>query len=264
MDDRDLQEAIRFTSEVSDLARQIGMPRPSDSSIILTQKVLSMEAVMQSASDILWSIPEGELPAIDDVESARAEEYALIAVLLARPPDAVTLNRIAELRGDDTPLGLAHLELAQAAADTNAERVKREFFDLFIGVGRGELLPYSSYYLTGFLNERPLARLRENLRVQGIERAEGQTEPEDHAASLCEIMSGLAGGDFATVPSVQQQFFEKHVANWMGHFFADMERAAAAEFYRFVGRVGRLFVEIEMEAFTLPPLEGKRKERTSR
>ncbi len=126
--------------------------------------------------------------------SARAQEYALLAMLLAQAPDAETLGRIAQLPGNATPLGRAHLALAQAADTANPETVEREFFNLFIGVGRGELLPYGSYYLTGFLNERPLARLRQDLRAQGIERAEGLQEPEDHAAILCEIMAGLAGG----------------------------------------------------------------------
>ena len=117
-------------------------------------------------------------------------------MLLSRSPDADTLGRIAELRGDTTSLGLAHVALAQAAGSANAERIAREYFTLFIGVGRGELLPYGSYYLTGFLNERPLARLREDLGTHGIERAEGQAEPEDHAATLCEIMAGMASGQF--------------------------------------------------------------------
>jgi len=125
----------------------------------------------------------------DEVDAARAGEYAVLALLLARAPDAVLLARIAKLHGDATPLGVAHASLAQAAAGGIAETIAREFFDLFIGVGRGELLPYGSYYLTGFLNERPLARLREDLQALGIERVEGQCEPEDHAAILCEVMA---------------------------------------------------------------------------
>jgi TorA maturation chaperone TorD len=131
-------------------------------------------------------------------------------------------------------------------------KAEREFFDLFIGIGRGELLPYGSYYLTGFLNERPLARLREDLRALGIERVQGQLEPEDHAAILCEIMAGLAKGPFATTVGVQQKFFEKHVSPWIGRFFSDLERTEAGDFYRCVGAVGRIFMEIETAAFTLP------------
>jgi TorA maturation chaperone TorD len=123
---------------------------------------------------------------------------------------------------------------------------------LFIGLGRGELLPYGSYYLTGFLQERPLARLRGDLLALGIERAEGQYEPEDHAAILCEIMSGLVSGSFAAPPDSDRQVFEKHLKPWLGRFFADLERAEAARFYTRVGHVGRIFVEIETEAYALP------------
>ena len=97
--------------------------------------------------------------------------------------------------------------LGQAAGEASADRIEREFFDLFVGVGRGELLPYASYYLTGFLNERPLARLRADLRALGIERVEKQHEPEDHAAILCEIMAGLIGGEFSATAERQQHFF---------------------------------------------------------
>jgi TorA maturation chaperone TorD len=188
----------------------------------------------------------------DEVDAARAGEYALLARLLARAPDTVLLAGIANLRGDATPLGVAHASLAQAAIGGIAEEIAREFFDLFIGVGRGELLPYGSYYLTGFLNERPLARLREDLQALGIERVEGQCEPEDHAAILCEVMAGLVGGQLPAPIGRQRQIFEKHLAPWIGRFFADLAVADAADFYRHVGTVGRLFIEIETEAFALP------------
>ena len=156
------------------------------------------------------------------------------------------------LRGDASPLGVAHAALAEAAGRTNAERVEREYFDLFIGLGRGELLPYGSYYLTGFLHERPLARLREDLSPLGIERADGQAEPEDHAAILCEIMAGLASRPFPAPAGAERELFEQHLAPWIGRFFADLERAEAADFYRRVGTLGRVFIEIETEAFALP------------
>jgi TorA maturation chaperone TorD len=188
----------------------------------------------------------------DEVDAARAQEYALLAVLLARAPDAEFLTRIAKLRGDATPLGVAHAALAQAADGASAQKIAREFFDLFVGVGRGELLAYGSYYLTGFLNERPLARLRGDLHALGIERVEGQSEPEDHAAILCEIMAGLVGGQFPAPVERQGQIFEKHLAPWIGRFFADMAVADAADFYRHVGALGRLFIGIETQAFALP------------
>ena len=215
---------------------------------------LSVDTVMDVARDILWpDDARGEQSAgIDDIDEIRAQEYSLLAMLLSRAPDAGALNRISRLRGDTTPLGVAHVALAQSAENTSVTKVEREFFDLFIGVGRGELLPYGSYYLTGFLNERPLARLREDLRALRIERARGQPEPEDHAAILCEIMAGLVKGPFAATVGVQQKFFENHVSPWIGRFFADLERAEAGDFYRRAGTVGRTFMEIETAAFMLP------------
>jgi TorA maturation chaperone TorD len=188
----------------------------------------------------------------DDTAVARAREYALLASLLARPPDAALLRKLARIESDETPLGLAHKALAEAAAATDSVAVAREYFELFIGVGRGELLPYGSYYLTGFLHERPLARLRADLADLRIERVEGECESEDHAAILCEIMSGLARGEFVAPVERQRHFFHRHLTPWMARFFTDLEAARAADFYRPVGAIGRLFIEIETEAFALP------------
>lgn len=188
---------------------------------------------------------------IDEIDAARAQEYALLAALLVRAPDAALLERLGGLRGDASPLGMAHVALAEAAGRVTERQAEREYFDLFIGVGRGELMPYASYYLTGFLHERPLARLRDDLGKLGIERVEGNVEPEDHAATLCEIMAGLIGGEFGDLPGSDQQIFEKHMVSWMGRFFKDLEMAEAADFYRSVGTVGRLLMDIETEAFAL-------------
>src|SRR5262249_26159414 len=162
------------------------------------------------------------------------------------------LERLGALRVDASPLGLAHVALADAAQRTNAERLEREYFDLFIGLGRGELLPYGSYYLTGFLHERPLARLRADLGKLGIERAAGLAEPEDHAAILCEIMAGLADRRFEAPADAGRALFNDHLPPWIARFFADLDRADAAEFYRPVGSLGSTFIAIESEAFALP------------
>jgi TorA maturation chaperone TorD len=187
--------------------------------------------------------------AIDPVDAGRAHQYLLLASLLSAPPSKKLLGAIARLEGDDTPLGRAHAALAAAAEDAVAGTVEREYFDIFIGVGRGEILPYASYYLTGFLHERPLARLRGDLNAFGIERADNNPEPEDNAATLCEIMAGFADGRFEASDERQRKFFDKHIAPWMGRMFADLEKADAAKFYRPVGALGRLFMEIESEAF---------------
>jgi TorA maturation chaperone TorD len=189
---------------------------------------------------------------MDEIDTARAQEYALLATLLARAPDAQLFLRLARLQGDATPLGRAHVALAEAARRTTVERVEREYFDLFVGIGRGELLPYGSYYLSGFLYERPLARLRAALSRLGVERSAGHAEPEDHAATLCEIMAGFAGGRFSASPEAEREFFEHHVAPWMGRFFTDLEQAQAADFYRAAGTLGRVFIQVETGAFALP------------
>ena len=217
------------------------------------ERMQSVEAATGAVREILRpELYRGHPGQLDEVDAARAQEYALLAALLARPPDAALLNRIAQLRSDASPLGVAHAALARAADGASAEKIEREYFDLFIGVGRGELLPYGSYYLTGFLNERPLARLREDLRALGIERGDRLNEPEDHAAILCEIMAGLIRGKFGAAVESQQQIFERHLAPWIRRFFADLAAAEAADFYRHVGAIGCLLIEIETQAFALP------------
>ena len=211
--------------------------------------VSTMGLTVESFGQPFPANPTGDL---DDVELARSQEYALLSSLLARAPDQALLERLAGLCGDASPLGLAHADVAEAASRVRAEQVDREYFNLFIGLGRGELLPYGSYYLTGFLHERPLARLREDLARLGIERAAGQAEPEDHAAILCEVMAGLVGRRFPAAPGADRELFERHLLPWIGRFFIDLERAETADFYRRIGTLGRAFVELETEGFALP------------
>lgn len=258
MRDQGLNEAIRTVGGVSELARRLGISQPSVSNWnrVPAERVLDVEAATGVERVVLrpdlYAARKDVAGDISEIDSARAQEYALLAALLGRAPDADLLGRLAQLRGDATPLGLAHADLAEAAADTNADKAEREFFNLFIGVGRGELLPYGSYYLTGFLHERPLARLRQDLIELGIERAEGVAEPEDHAAILCEVMAGIITRKFPAPQDADRDLFEKHMRPWIGRFFADLEQAQEAKFYRRVGRLGRAFIEIETEAFALP------------
>src|SRR5215831_1926 len=257
MRDVGLDEAIRVAGGVGALARKIGISQPSVSNWLRVpaERVLSVEAATGVSRAILRPDLYAEHPGtagdVDEVDAARAQEYALLSVLLARAPDAGLLERLGALRGDASPLGLAHVALAEAAQRANVERLEREYFDLFIGLGRGELLPYGSYYLTGFLHERPLARLREGLARLGIERAPGQAEPEDHAAILCEIMAGLASRRFPVPAGAESELFAQHLAPWIGRFFVDLERAEAGDFYRRIGTVGRVFIDVETEAFAL-------------
>ena len=256
MRDQGLEEAINAAGGISELARRLGISQPSVSNWnrVPADRVQAVEAATGVARAVLRPDLFGgqSTSGADEIELARAQEYALLGALLANSPDAQLLQRLSRLRGDPSPLGVAHAALGEAAARADAERVGREYFDLFIGLGRGELLPYGSYYLTGFLHERPLARLRGDLKRLGIELTDGQSEPEDHAAILCEIMAGLAGGVIDAPLGSDRQIFEKHMAPWIGRFFSDLEGSQTADFYARVGALGRTFVDVESEAFALP------------
>jgi TorA maturation chaperone TorD len=189
---------------------------------------------------------------IEELDLARAQEYYLLSSLLLRSPDAPLLARLALLRGDASQLGLAHTALGAAAAKTDAARVAKEHSCLFTGLGRGELLPYASYYLTGFLHGRPLSDLRQTLRQIGVERLDGQSEPEDHAGILLEIMAGLAGGAIPAPVGTDRQMFDEHLEPWITRFFTDLEKTTSTEFYANVGAFGRTFMEIERQSFLLP------------
>lgn len=187
-------------------------------------------------------------------ERLRAEFYEFLASLLARPPSAETLAGLTRLEGDESALGQGVQALARVAARITPETADREFHDLFIGLGRGELLPYASVYMTGFLHEKPLAKLREDMGRLRISRAEDVFEPEDNAASLFDMMAGLIRGRFNGTPAPlaeQRAFFAAHMGPWMGHFFSDLEGAERSVLYAPVGAVGRVFIEIEREAFRM-------------
>ena len=127
------------------------------------------------------------------------------------------------------------------------------FRALFIGLGRGELLPYASFYLTGFLNEKPLARLRADMARLGLRRAANVFEPEDNIASLLEMMAGLIDGRFGKPASLEQQkqFYNTHLAPWAEHFFDDLKGAKNSVLFASVAEVARIFTEIEREGFRM-------------
>ncbi|AZV77102.1 molecular chaperone TorD [Parasedimentitalea marina] len=179
----------------------------------------------------------------------RADLYNFLGLLLSTPPDQMLLEQTAGLTGDEGELGTAINALAKLAHLSKPAAVESEFNKLFIGLGRGELLPYASYYLTGFLNEKPLAALRRDMAVRGMTRAENVYEPEDNIASLMEMMGALIVGRFGEPASLtdQKTFFNKHIGSWGGHFFSDLEAAQNSVLYAAVGAVGRVFMEIEAE-----------------
>jgi TorA maturation chaperone TorD len=192
-------------------------------------------------------------------ETARAEEdiyragaYNLLASLLRAPPAPQLLAHVAQLsvvnkHGDELALTMNMLGLA--AQETSPEQIDDEFHALFIGIGRGELVPYGSWYMTGFLQEKPLALLRDDLAQMGFERQDATHEPEDHVAALCEVMAMLINDD-ATL-HVQNRFYAAHIGPWLNRFFTDLSQAKNAVFYRAVGRFGNAFIDFEQNYLTM-------------
>lgn len=263
-----LEQAIKAVGGVGALARALGISQPSVSnwSRVPPERVIEVERVSGIGRHLLRPdlYPEtrstialamdaarhaGTGDEIDEMDRLRAAEYGLLALLLFRVPTREVLQEVAALKGDASPLGMAHLALAQAAAKTDIDTVNREFFDLFIGIGRGELVPYASYYLTGFLHERPLAEVRAAFVELGIVRGDGSHEPEDHIALLFDVMSNLAGRVIGEGYEAEKAFFMAHLKPWSARFFADLAVTRDKPFYAAVGAVGRLFMDIEEEAF---------------
>lgn len=220
------------------------------------ERVIAVENVTSVPRHVLrpdlYPSADEEQP-LDAIDEARSRLYLLLSHLLLKVPDERVLIDLRRLQGDDSALGQALVALADAVDVPGADRIAREHFDLFIGVGRGELLPYASYYLTGFLYERPLVRVRQDMRRLGVERSDGMSEPEDHLGFLLETMAGVIARRFVAEPTEQKRFFTRHIEPWAERFFADLAKADAANFYRKVGALGLEFMRIEREAFALDP-----------
>lgn len=194
-----------------------------------------------------------EKETVAEEDALRAYLYEFLGALLSSPPDKALIDKTRSLTGDDTDMGCAITALARVAGAVGERDVEREYHALFIGIGRGELLPYASFYMTGFLNEKPLASLRNDMMRLSIERSPGVFEPEDNIGSLCEMMGGMIVGRFGKAAELgaQREFFNKHLAPWATHFFTDLEGAKGSLFYAPVGAIGRIFMGIEKEAFRM-------------
>lgn len=190
---------------------------------------------------------------IGEEDQLRAQMYDFLGLLLSQPPSVDVLQQTRGLSGDSSDLGEAINAMARVAKASKPAAVESEFTALFIGLGRGELLPYTSFYLTGFLNEKPLALLRKDMAGLRIARAPNVFEPEDNIASLLEMMAGIILGRFGDVVPLDKQaaFFNKHIGSWAPHFFDDLAAAKNSVFYASVGAAGKAFIEIEREAFRM-------------
>ena len=259
MRDTGLEQAIKAVGGISALARGLGVAQPSVSNWtrVPAERVLAVEtltAVPRTVlrPDLYPASQDAADAAIDSIDQARGQVYLLLANLIGQVPQEHMLAELARMpRSGDGVMGGAVAALAEAAGSADVEDVQREHFTLFVGVGRGELLPYASYYRTGFLYERPLVNVREDLKILGLARGDGSGEPEDNIGFLCEVMAGMVLGRFAAPESFEAAFFKRHIASWAEKFFADLETAEAAQFYRAVGHLGRIFIGLEREAFAL-------------
>lgn len=190
---------------------------------------------------------------ISEVDKIRSDMYLFLSGVLQREPSDNLVGEYNNLDGDKTRIGKAFNILSDLSKKVSPSDIRNEYQNLFIGVGRGELLPFGSFYVTGFLHDKPLASIRRDLNAMGIKRGDDFKEPEDHIACLCEIMSGMIIGEYGKYFSVPEQksFFTKHIQPWAEHFFTDLEGAKSAIFYSPVGTIGKLFMKIEEEAFLM-------------
>ncbi|PWG62220.1 TorD/DmsD family molecular chaperone [Spiribacter halobius] len=191
---------------------------------------------------------ERESMQTDSEEWLRSRVYGLLGRLFADIPPAEVIEPLRALEVDpaDGPLAEGWHGLAEAARAAGDEALDIEYHALFIGLGRGEVMPFASWYLTGFLMGRPLVKLRRDLRALGVEREDDVHEPEDHIGALFEAMallSGPEGGSFAA----QREFFNAHLASWVERFMQDLRGAPSARFYKAVGAFGERFMVLEKQ-----------------
>ncbi len=182
----------------------------------------------------------------------RANAYSILGNLLAKPPTQDVLAEIARINISDqnaeaSAMARAYKELSNAAKTECVELIQEEYHQLFIGITGGEIIPYASWYLTGFLMEKPLALLRSDLMQLGIKRQKAVSEPEDHVGALCEAMRLLVSENHAR----QGYFFNAHLAPWMGRFFSDLRKRESVKFYRAVGLLGESFIRVEQDYFDM-------------
>ena len=199
----------------------------------------------------------GFAAADDSEEIARAELYGLLARLWIAPPDAALLEQFA-VAVTEAPQQGGYLEapwqaLVAAMRATGAEAAADEYDALFGGVGKPEVFLYGSYYLSGFLNEKPLAVLRGDLLALGLARDESRGETEDHIAYVCEVMRWLIAGDDAAVCNLEQQrrFFRAHLQPWVEKLADAVQAHPRALVWREVAAFTRAFMQVETQGFDL-------------
>ena len=193
------------------------------------------------------------MPEVREEDQLRADMYSFIANMIRTEPSQELIDSVKTLSGDSSSIGSSIKLISKLASTMHISEIHDEYVNLFLGVGRGELLPFASYYLTGFLNDKPLSKLRDDMNELGVVRLKEVKEPEDHVSSLFDIMSGLITGKFGKVYLISEQstFFEKHLNSWVHLLMSDIESAKTAVFYAPIGSLGKEFINIEREAFRM-------------
>lgn len=187
-------------------------------------------------------------------ETARADLYGLLATLFYAPPSSALLETLASSQtSGEGVLGAAWTILVEVARGSASETLREEYEQLFIGVGKPEIMLYGSYYLSGFLMEKPLAALRTDLAQMGLQRADSITESEDHIASLCEVMRYLIASDDVLQANVlsQKKFFGSHMQAWILNLCDAIASHPNAKFYAALAELSKVFFEVEMQAFDM-------------
>ncbi len=192
-----------------------------------------------------------------DEETARAEVYGLLAALYYAAPSA-ELHENLRVAVTEAPAAGALLEgpwgeLVAAAREQSLENIVQEYDALFGGVGKPELYLFGSHYLSGFLNEKPLAALRTDIAALGLGRDEVTPETEDHVAYLCEVMRYLIAGDDVAVANLtrQREFFARHVQTWLPMMCEAIMQHPKARFYRALAAFTQAFISVEAQGFDM-------------
>ncbi|HGS5166422.1 TPA: molecular chaperone [Vibrio harveyi] len=190
-------------------------------------------------------------------QTLRTEIYLVLSALFRSAPseDMIEFLTSLEVEPSESAMQKAWIALQQAAKDSNREALEDEYQDLFIGIGRGEVMPFGSWHMTGAMMEKPLAEIRHDLELLGFERDENVKEPEDHIAALCEVMSMLTGEE----EDLQQAVFNKHIAPWFNSFTQQLENAESANFYKPAAQLCEAFLTLEQVRFSVNTKSSKHK-----
>ncbi|MFV8449284.1 TorD/DmsD family molecular chaperone [Vibrio campbellii] len=190
-------------------------------------------------------------------QTLRTEIYLVLSALFRSAPSEEMIEFLTslEVEPSESAMQKAWIALQQAAKDSNREALEDEYQDLFIGIGRGEVMPFGSWHMTGAMMEKPLAEIRHDLELLGFERDENVKEPEDHIAALCEVMSMLTGEE----KDLQQAVFNKHIAPWFNSFTQQLENAESASFYKPAAQLCEAFLTLEQVRFSVNTKSSKHK-----